>query len=111
MRRNDYVDLLLEKMRMPDGSYGGGFSVPTLHDIPRASAESASNLQKNNPLSLHEDVSRSIRFILSLITPRIRGTTGLLPSTYVVQSDKTLNERRSAFHSHLPSLMVPLQIP
>lgn len=53
--RKDYTSSLLEKMRAPDGSYEEGFSVPGVH-LDRSSAESSSNLDKNNPLSLHEDV-------------------------------------------------------
>lgn len=44
-------------MRAPDGTYEDGFVVPGTASSPVKSNKSASNLQKNNPLSLHDDVS------------------------------------------------------
>ncbi|KLO18816.1 hypothetical protein SCHPADRAFT_844411 [Schizopora paradoxa] len=52
--REEYTTSLLEKMRAPDGSYEEGFSVPGVN-LDRPSGESSANLDKNNPLSLHED--------------------------------------------------------
>lgn len=54
--RKDYVALLLEKMRAPDGSYEEGFSVPGVNELPRASDRANANLERDNPLSLHDDV-------------------------------------------------------
>ncbi|KAH8117577.1 rab-GTPase-TBC domain-containing protein [Phellopilus nigrolimitatus] len=53
--RREYTSLLLEKMRAPDGSYEEGFTVPGTTEPPRSSDETFVNLQRNNPLSLHED--------------------------------------------------------
>jgi len=52
--RREYTTSLLERMRAPDGSYEEGFTVPGVQ-IDRSTGESSSNLDKNNPLSLHED--------------------------------------------------------
>ncbi|KAL5528993.1 hypothetical protein ACEPAG_4967 [Sanghuangporus baumii] len=54
-RRKEYASLLLEKMRAPDGSYEENFSVPGVAELPQQSDEVSMNLQRNNPLSLHED--------------------------------------------------------
>lgn len=43
-------------MRAPDGSYEEGFTVPGCSELPRPSEDETANLQRNNPLSLHEDV-------------------------------------------------------
>lgn len=43
-------------MRAPDGSYEEGFAVPGQPELPRPTEEETANLQRNNPLSLHEDV-------------------------------------------------------
>ena len=56
-RRREYASLLLEKMRATDGSYEESFSVPGVDELPRRMDEASMNLQRNNPLSLHEDVS------------------------------------------------------
>lgn len=53
--RKNYVELLLEKMRAPDGSYEEGFSVPGSSTPPKSNKK-ASNLETNNPLSLHDEV-------------------------------------------------------
>ena len=54
--RKEYSSLLLEKLRAPDGSYEDGFTVPGIKGKPQSAKENL-NLQRNNPLSLHEDVS------------------------------------------------------
>ncbi|KAG2078033.1 RabGAP/TBC [Suillus decipiens] len=52
--RKRYSELLLEKMRAPDGSYDETFVVPGL-TIPRKNAEQLTDLETNNPLSLHDE--------------------------------------------------------
>ncbi|KAI6045432.1 rab-GTPase-TBC domain-containing protein [Pisolithus marmoratus] len=52
--RKQFSELLLEKMRAPDGSYDESFVVPGL-TIPRRSNQAPLNLETNNPLSLHEE--------------------------------------------------------
>ncbi|KIY69993.1 RabGAP/TBC [Cylindrobasidium torrendii FP15055 ss-10] len=50
--RKQYTDLLLEKMRAPDGGYEEGFSLPASIESPPKIVKADSNLQRNNPLSL-----------------------------------------------------------
>ncbi|KIJ16847.1 hypothetical protein PAXINDRAFT_168295 [Paxillus involutus ATCC 200175] len=52
--RKQFSQLLLEKMRAPDGSYDESFVVPGLA-IPRRSRPASTNLETNNPLSLHDE--------------------------------------------------------
>ncbi|KAJ6547486.1 rab-GTPase-TBC domain-containing protein [Mycena capillaripes] len=52
--RKKYAKLLMEHMRAPDGSYEEGFIVPGSSLSPERHA-SASNLETNNPLSLHNE--------------------------------------------------------
>ncbi|KAJ7156050.1 rab-GTPase-TBC domain-containing protein [Mycena crocata] len=52
--RKKYASLLMEHMRAPDGSYEEGFMVPGSSISPERQA-SASNLERNNPLSLHNE--------------------------------------------------------
>lgn len=52
--RKQYSELLLEKMRAPDGSYDETFVVPGL-TIPRRSVKPLTDLETNNPLSLHDE--------------------------------------------------------
>lgn len=52
--RKQYSELLLEKMRAPDGSYDETFVVPGL-TIPRRNAKPPTDLETNNPLSLHDE--------------------------------------------------------
>jgi TBC1 domain family protein 5 len=54
--RKEYVKLMLETLRAPDGSYEDGLSIPGVGQLPRPSDKDAANLQKNNPLGLDEDV-------------------------------------------------------
>ncbi|KAA1471287.1 hypothetical protein DENSPDRAFT_819379 [Dentipellis sp. KUC8613] len=53
--RARYTALLLEKMRAPDGSYEDGFRAPGTDLPPQRAGGGASNLEKNNPLSLHDE--------------------------------------------------------
>ncbi len=53
--RKRFTDLLLENMRAPDGSYEDGFVVPGGEKLP-ARTEQPGNLERNNPLSLHDEV-------------------------------------------------------
>ena len=54
--REKYKELLMEKMRAPDGGYEEGFTVPGLGTSPPRTEKSTGNLEKNNPLSLHDEV-------------------------------------------------------
>ncbi|CDO68876.1 hypothetical protein BN946_scf185000.g19 [Trametes cinnabarina] len=45
----------MEKMRAPDGGYEEGFVVPGLGTLPPRTANASANLEKNNPLSLHDE--------------------------------------------------------
>ena len=54
--RDEYKQLMLEKLRAPDGSYEEGLSIPGVDQLPRYTSREAANLQKNNPLGLDEDV-------------------------------------------------------
>lgn len=54
--REEYKRLMLENLRAPDGSYEDGLSIPEIGQLPRRADNFAANLQKNNPLSLDEDV-------------------------------------------------------
>ena len=80
--RKKYVELLLEKMRAPDGSYEEGFSVPDSSTPPK-SDNSTANLETNNPLSLHDEVWDEWSSVGILLTPellgRILGRNGLHP--------------------------------
>ncbi|KAJ7740686.1 rab-GTPase-TBC domain-containing protein [Mycena maculata] len=53
--RKKYANLLMERMRAPDGSYEEGFVVPGSSISPERPGASASNLETNNPLSLHNE--------------------------------------------------------
>ena len=44
-------------MKAPDGSYGENLAVPGSEDLPQTAEEARQNLDRNNPLSLHDDVS------------------------------------------------------
>ena len=68
--RKKYVDLLLEKMRAPDGSYEEGFSVPDSSTPPK-SDNHAANLETNNPLSLHDEVWNEWSSVVILLTPEL----------------------------------------
>ncbi|KAI0247048.1 rab-GTPase-TBC domain-containing protein [Lactifluus subvellereus] len=52
--RKQFSALLLEKMRAPDGSYEDGFIAPGGEKLP-ARAVQPGNLERNNPLSLHDE--------------------------------------------------------
>ena len=74
--RREFADLMLEKvrkaiysvfhalihgqMRAPDGTYEEGFVVPGTASSPAKTHKGTSNLEKNNPLSLHDDVRRFV---------------------------------------------------
>jgi TBC1 domain family protein 5 len=53
--RKNYAETLLETLRAPDGSYEEGFVVPGSITSPK-SERTAANLEKNNPLSLDDEV-------------------------------------------------------
>ncbi|OSC96605.1 hypothetical protein PYCCODRAFT_1440937 [Trametes coccinea BRFM310] len=53
--REAYRALLMEKMRAPDGGYEEGFTVPGLGTLPPRTTNASGNLEKNNPLSLHDE--------------------------------------------------------
>lgn len=54
--RQEYTRLLLEKMKAPDGSYEDGFLIPGADTAPERPGKGSSNLERNNPLSLHDEV-------------------------------------------------------
>lgn len=47
-------------MRAPDGSYEDGFVVPGGEQLPARTVQPG-NLERNNPLSLHDEVRLLIR--------------------------------------------------
>jgi TBC1 domain family protein 5 len=53
--RKQFTTLLLEKMRAPDGSYEDGFIAPGGKKLPARTSQPG-NLERNNPLSLHDEV-------------------------------------------------------
>ncbi|KAI0637423.1 hypothetical protein C8Q77DRAFT_1097485 [Trametes polyzona] len=53
--REAYKTLLMERMRAPDGGYEEGFTVPGQGTSPPRTEGSSANLEKNNPLSLHDE--------------------------------------------------------
>ena len=59
-RRREFKALLLDKMRAPDGSYEEGLLIPGTSESPPRTERSSSNLDRNNPLSLHEQVRQSL---------------------------------------------------
>ena len=72
--------MLMEKMRAPDGGYEEGFTVPGTGEVPPRTEKGGGNLEKNNPLSLHDEVSLTflIRPCGDPRYPRIHGGNGLL---------------------------------
>lgn len=62
--RKQFSELLLEKMKAPDGSFDESFVVPGL-TIPRRRTQTTIDLETNNPLSLHDEVPRIVAFYLS----------------------------------------------
>ena len=58
--RKNYADSLRETMRAPDGSYEDGFVIPGSSTSPK-SERRAANLDKNNPLSLDDEVWGGLR--------------------------------------------------
>lgn len=72
--RKQYSELLLEKMRAPDGSYDETFVVPGVA-IPRRNTKSpTTNLETNNPLSLHDEVRCAIVMHSRVVFDLMRGT-------------------------------------
>ncbi|KAI0059095.1 RabGAP/TBC [Artomyces pyxidatus] len=53
--RAEYTRLLLEKLKAPDGSYEEGFIAPGTDAPPQRKGPNSSNLERNNPLSLHDE--------------------------------------------------------
>jgi len=56
--RKEFTTLLLENMRAPDGSYEDGFVAPGGENLPARTLQPG-NLERNNPLSLHDEVRAS----------------------------------------------------
>lgn len=54
-QRVTFKSLLLEKMRAPDGSYDEGLLIPGTSESPPRTERSSANLDRNNPLSLHDE--------------------------------------------------------
>ena len=93
--REDYRRLLMEKMRAPDGGYEEGFTVPGSGASPPRTEGSSGNLEKNNPLSLHDEVRRSASGYETpaLSSARTHGASGLLPWNCARPSCRTWSER------------------
>ena len=93
--REDYRRLLMEKMRAPDGGYEEGFTVPGSGASPPRTEGSSGNLEKNNPLSLHDEVRRSASGYETpaLSSARTHGASGLLPSNCERLFYRMLSER------------------
>ncbi|KAJ7063222.1 RabGAP/TBC [Mycena amicta] len=53
--RKEYAKLLKQHMRAPDGSYEDGVVIPGTSLLPEREASSSSDLETNNPLSLHNE--------------------------------------------------------
>ncbi|THH21112.1 hypothetical protein EW146_g377 [Bondarzewia mesenterica] len=53
--RTKFTQLLLVNMRAPDGSYEDGFVTPGTDSPPRRPDGTSGNLERNNPLSLHDE--------------------------------------------------------
>ena len=60
--RKQFTTLLLEKMRAPDGSYEDGFIAPGGEKLPARTSQPG-NLERNNPLSLHDEVRASLEHL------------------------------------------------
>jgi TBC1 domain family protein 5 len=58
--RKNYAETLLETMRAPDGSYEEGFVIPGYTTTSQKNERTASNLEKNNPLSLDDEVRKGL---------------------------------------------------
>jgi hypothetical protein len=60
-------------MRAPDGSYEDGFVAPGGEELPARTVQPG-NLERNNPLSLHDEVrapfDESVLGILTMLTLR-----------------------------------------
>lgn len=93
--RKNYAETLLETMRAPDGSYEEGFVVPGSTTSPKGE-RMAANLEKNNPLSLDDEVWEGLCWYQHLglnIICRTLGRNGLPPSIFARQSCRMLKER------------------
>lgn len=53
--RKDYVNLLVDKLRAPDGSYETGVVMPGVVPTQPPGINMMNNLEMNNPLSLHNE--------------------------------------------------------
>lgn len=76
--RQEYTRLLLEKMKAPDGSYEDGFLIPGAETAPERPGKGSSNLERNNPLSLHDEVYLYSFYGRLLGLPNETGMCGLL---------------------------------
>lgn len=54
--RQKYIDTMLATMRAPDGSYEDSFVLPGSNISPQRTDRKAADLEKNNPLSLDDEV-------------------------------------------------------
>jgi hypothetical protein len=95
--RKNFAESLLQTMRAPDGSYEEGFVVPGSTTSPK-SERMAANLEKNNPLSLDDEVwggscwSQNLSLNILCRTP---GKNGLPLSSFVRQSCRMSKERET----------------
>lgn len=94
--RANYRELLLERMRAPDGSYEDGLVVPGPSPTPPKKESKTSDLGLNNPLSLHQEVCyHSLHHQPVFHTSvRTRGQNGSRPWNSARPSHKMSNERQ-----------------
>lgn len=95
-RRQEYVDTLKELMRAPDGNYVEGFTLPG-HSRPPTPVPKKGEFERNNPLSLDEEVHNSHPALLNLsltLIIRILGNNGLNTWICARPSYKTYNARK-----------------
>lgn len=59
--RKAYMEILLEKLRAPDGSYEEGFAPPSSIAKQKRNENADANLDMNNPLSLHKEVREAFK--------------------------------------------------
>jgi hypothetical protein len=93
--RKNYAETLLVTMRAPDGSYEEGFVLPGSTTSPQ-SERTAANLEKNNPLSLDDEVRGHCVYMKHMnlnILYRTHGKNGLPLSSFGRQSCRMLKER------------------
>jgi TBC1 domain family protein 5 len=93
--RIDFTSLLLEKMRAPDGTFEDGFIIPGTDAPPSRTGNRTKNLERNNPLSLHDEVCAPMGPTEQPYRreARIRGMNGSHPLSCERPFFRTLSER------------------